>query len=411
MALPRPLAVAAAASASLTLVLAAPSTAFAADVTWDGDLGVGWDQPGNWVSGAVPNAGDALFFPVVGVDGYSENNLANPFVADRLDVSGAGVTISGWPIEINPAGTVGITVTAADVEISPELRLNGDQTVSVSASGAVDFPSNIRVESGTTTFDVDGWASIGQLDGVGFAGGVVKTGTGVLQVVGAGGVADGVQVQEGLVHIVGDGAGTAWVLEGGAISGNGSLERLLADEGWVAPGSGEYGEGIAQLEIWNQFTATENTTLALELAADGSSDSIVTLEGTQIDGAALDLLLEPDTTIGTEFVILEQEREEGPAFFWNFTTPEGDPIVEGEEFESLGNLYSLETVGRTVVVTYLGAAPVPPSPSPSPSTGPAPSALAKTGGGLPLGIVALAGGVILAGSLGLVAVRRARRSA
>ncbi len=417
MVLPRPLVAVAAASASVTLVLVAPSAAFAADVSWDGDVNVGWDQPGNWASGAVPTSGDALLFPVVGVDGYSDNNLANPFTADRLDVTGTGVYIAGWPIAIDPAASVGISVTSSDVTITPELRLNGDQTVSVSAAGSVSFPSNIRIESGTTTFDIDGSASIGQLDGVGFAGGAIKTGTGVLEIVGAGGVADGVQVQEGLVHLVGDGAGTAWVLDGGVISGYGSMERLLADEGLIAPGDDEYGVGVDTLEIWNLFTATDSTVLSLDLLSDGSNDSLYTLEGTQIDGAALDLTVEDGTAVGTEWTILEQEREVGPEYFWNFTTPDGDPIVEGETFESFGNLYSLETLDRTVVLTYLGAAPVPPSPSPSPSIAPAPapsgspSALAKTGGDVPTPLIVLAAGGLLAGAIALVSVRRARRSA
>ena len=409
MALPRPLVAVAAASASIALVLAAPSAAFAADVSWDGDVNVGWDQPGNWASGSVPVAGDALFFPVVGVDGYSDNNLANPFVADRLEATGAGVYIAGWPIAIDPVGTVGISVSAADVTITPELRLNGNQTVSVTAAGSVDFPSNIRIESGTTTFDIDGAASIGQLDGIGFTGGAIKTGEGVLEISGAGGIAGGVQVQEGVAHVIGDGAGTAWVLDGGTISGYGQLERLLADEGWIAPGDDPYGVGIDTLEIWNLFTATENTTISLELLANGSNDSLYTLEGTQIDGAALELDVEPDTLVGTEWTILEQEREEGPEPFWNFTTPEGDAIVEGETFESLGNLYSLETEGLTVVLTYLGEAPVPPSPSPSPST--VPSALAKTGSEPPAAALALAGAGLAIGGLALALVRRARRSA
>jgi autotransporter-associated beta strand protein len=392
----------AAACTAAALVLAPSTAAFAADVSWEGDENVAWNLAGNWAGGTVPQFGDALFFPVVGVHGFSDNNIANPFFADRLEVTGDDVNIAGWTIVTAPAAGVGIRIAAQDVTISPELRLNGNQTISVEAGASVTFPSNIRIESGLATLDIEGTASIGQLDGVGFVGGAEKTGAGVLTISGAGGISGGLSVLEGTVFLVGNGAGTAWNLaDGASITGYGQMERLLAEDGRLAPGDAADGSGIDTLEIWNQFTATDETVLDLELLANGSSDSIATLEGTAVDGAVLDLALEAGTLPGTTWEILEQERDS--AFSWTFTTPDGAAIVEGEEFVSNGQLYTLETVGRTVVVTYVG-----PAPTPSPSPVPVLSATGSDGASMLPGIL-IAGGALVLGAIALVLVQVQRR--
>lgn len=389
--------------AVVALVLAAPAPAFAFEITWDGDQNVAWSNPDNWAGGAVPQGGDTLIFPVAGVHGYSDNELANPFFADHLEITGDAVNIAGWPISITAAGTQGIRVAAQDVVISPELRFNGYHTVRVEAGASVSFPSNIRIESGFTTFDIEGTASIGQLDGVGFVGGAEKTGAGVLTIVGAGGIAGGFDVVEGTVFLVGNGAGTAWNLGGGAsITGYGQMERLNAEQGSLAPGDAADGAGTHTLTIWNAFTATTDTILDFDVTAVGYNDSIYTLEGTQVDGAVLSLNLEEGTAPGTQWAILEQERD--LPFSWTFTTPDGAAIVEGEEFTSNGQTYTLETIDRTVVVTYLGPALVPVVP-----TGPTmPATGLDASNTIPL--VAIALGALALGAGVLFGLRRRRQS-
>jgi LPXTG-motif cell wall-anchored protein len=384
-----------------TALVLVPTAALAVD--WDNESGnQQFGDAENWNPDTLIVDGDDLVFGPAPAN-RAENTIDDlvvgslAFTAPQFEVVGKTLSFDG--------GT-DIAVTTGDVTVSPGLRFPADSRIEVVAGARLFLPSDTQV-TGSLVFDGAGTVEYGPasaLDGVGGAGEIIKAGSGVLILGGGlGGVAaPGVTVEQGTLHATGTLTGGAIAVEGGTLSGDGTIERIIGFFGTIAPGATVGGAGVGTLTSWNATTATDAVTLALDLQGT-TNDAIAALEGVALDRARLALTLTDAPAVGTEWTIIDQERA-GP-YAATFTTSAGAPIVENEPFTEGGQRYSLRTVGTTTVLTYLGVAPVPPAP---PAPAPAAPTLPATGSESPwlIGFGALAVAVLGAAMVGRRAMRR-----
>lgn len=373
--------------AGVALTLVATQPAVAASRTWTAP-GDAWWSAAAWTGGA-PLAGDDVTFaggPRSTYDYPTTTFGSFTFLATHEIANGGGAI----------ALTGGMQVAAPAVaRIQPQLTASGSQTWSVASGAELQLPSLVMTD-GTNPLElaIDGTMTVeatGNLDALS-SGCIVKSGAGVLRLLGGGGGVgacpgqpQGLDVTAGEVAIVGtpnlggkDLAVTGGVLTGGTASGAAVVRQLnLAGTGVVSPGPSS-GSGIGELSLWGTSAWTGGTYQVDWDAAAGDADYVAGAgQALSVTGTRLDVRLAGTPGAGDTVRIAGSDV----AFSGQFSSPTGTPLADGDEFTSNGQVYSLSYVtggaGAGAVLQWLRAAPV--VEPPVTPTGPVDPELAATG--------------------------------
>lgn len=134
------------ATAVFGIVMANPVNA--ADSTWHGSEGTGWNDPDNWSRG-VPGSGDTATIPDVANDPLIDSSVT---VGTLIINTGAVVTVTGGfsPVTLTLDGT-----TAHDIDGDLVLS-NGTAALKFSASVTVDGEGAIIGEHNGAKFQIEG---------------------------------------------------------------------------------------------------------------------------------------------------------------------------------------------------------------------------------------------------------------
>ncbi len=393
----------------LALALVTTQPAVAASTTWVAS-GNSWWSTATW-SGAVPAAGDDVTFAGGPLSTYNLGNLSFAsftFAATHTIMSDTGAIALTDGLQVAPS---------VIARIQPQLTASGAQTWSVASAAELQLPSAVYTDGAATlTLAIEGSMTIeaaGNLDALG-TGCIVKSGAGVLRLLGGGGGMGtcagqprGLHVTAGEVAIVGtpnlggkDFAVTGGVFTGGTASGAAVVHELnLAGSGVVSPGPSS-GAGIGNVSLWGTSAWTGGTyQVDWDATADDADYVAGANQAISVTGTRLDVRLAGTPTAGETVRILGSDI----GFSGQFSSPVGTALADGDEFTSNGQVYSIaytaSGANSGAVLTWLRAAPAA-SPSPSPSPAAADPGLAATGAadGAPLalgGAAAILTGIVL----------------
>jgi len=419
MRLHRTSAIALGGAVALTLVVAQPAAA--ATSSWTGTSDAAWSTGVGW-GGTAPADGDDLVFSAGPRSTYNlgDHGFASlSFGATHEIANGGGaITVHG-----------GIDVDAnSAVRIQPQLDVDATQTWHVGQGSTLTLPSMVRTDgTSVLTLDVAGTMTIeatGNLDALA-TGCVVKTGAGILQVLGGGGgmgtcagqpaglnVAAG-EVAVGEAQIGGkDFAVTGGVFTGGTSATPATVHMLnLTGTGVVSPGPAS-GDGLGMVSLWGTSTWNGGTYQAdWDVDTDRSDYVFGSGQAITVNGTKLDVRLTGTPAAGDFVRILGSDI----SYTGQFAAPDGTPLADGDEFTSNGQVYSLEYISSGgasgVLLHWLRAAPAPtPTPTPTPSADPVSTDLASTGAADAWPSLAAAAGVAALGVVLLTGRRRVRRA-
>ncbi|HLG04977.1 MAG TPA: autotransporter-associated beta strand repeat-containing protein, partial [Gemmatimonadales bacterium] len=244
-----------------TVALARATTA-----TWTGAASNLWSNGGNWSGlGGTPIAGgEDLVFPSGASNLSNSNDLAAGTGFNSITISGTGYTLAGNSVALG-AGNLSDGSSAGANTVSAPLSFSATRTVSVTTS--------------TTTLTISGVIS--------GAGGLTKSGSGVLALSGANSYTGTTTVSAGVLSArhntaLGTAAGTTSVTSGAALQVDGS--GLTIAELLTVNGTGISGTGVLR------HLANSNTwsgALTLGSASTITSDAgTLTLTGGVVSGAS-----------------------------------------------------------------------------------------------------------------------------
>ncbi len=185
-----------------------------------------------------------------------------------------------------------------------------------------NIQSALFVEDGVVTFDVEGLDQRHrqQARRRRIPGELVKVGTGALVINGGasgfGPQSAGLFTEEGAQRMCSASAQaprSPWMVgccrvAATAIRTSACSNEWMWPSGTLAPGTEVGGGDIATMYIWNALTGGPDGTM--EFTLDGSdADRIHLLEGTDVQGAMLSLVLTNAPAVGSQWTIIDQERD------------------------------------------------------------------------------------------------------
>lgn len=141
-----------------------------------------WSNPDNWSEG-VPEAGDALLFPVKALQKFNVNDLGPDFVVGEIDLVGSGYNLSGDPIILDAGiqdSATGINTVALDVTLDNNTIWTKKGSATVTDTGSIET-AGFTLYVGTTATT----ASMNLAGAITGGGSVFKNGVGTLTYSGA----------------------------------------------------------------------------------------------------------------------------------------------------------------------------------------------------------------------------------
>ncbi len=351
-----------AALAAGALVIVPVIPAAAATTTWTSSGDSAWTTA-VWAT-AVPAAGDDVTFAGGVRSTYDLGNVALSslrFTNEHRVANGGGII----------GLTSGIIVDAAGAAtIEPGIATAGSQAWTIASGGSLTLPSQVDVDPASTlTLTVDGQLIVttGNLDG-GAAACIRAGGAGELRFEGGGG---GVGACPGSPQgIVASAASTTFpagaflggtdfvaaggVLSGGSLASPSTVRSLsLISGGTVNPG-GSLGAGLGELDLWGTSTWAGGTYAADVDAAAGSDLVFGVNQAIILNATVLQPRLTGTATPGQTWTVLGSDV----GVSGQFSSPAGSLLADGAEFESVGQIFSIDYQALGVSVSWLRAAPV-----------------------------------------------------
>jgi len=187
--------------------------------------------------------------------------------------SSGGVSIAGGTLSIPGSSQLGSGTLTLE---GGALKLTGAATISnaISADGASTF--NTSTNAVTLSGTISGSSAI------------TKTGAGVLTLTGALSNTGGFNVSAGELKVNNSSGSAPATLNGGTLSGTGTLGNLIANSGTINPGN-----SIGTLNVSGNVTLGSSNVLVIEVDAAGNSDKIVATGSVAAGGT---LRISPETS-------------------------------------------------------------------------------------------------------------------
>jgi len=104
-------------------------TCLESPLVWTGAAGAQWSQPGSWLGGVAPIAGDSLVFPAGAANLANTNNLAPGLSLRNIDVQASGYQVTGNGI--SPTGSIAYSQNSGSAEVALPLTVNSPTQVSL----------------------------------------------------------------------------------------------------------------------------------------------------------------------------------------------------------------------------------------------------------------------------------------
>lgn len=206
--------------------------------TWSGAVNGLWSNAGNW--DVAPVAGDDLVFPSTAAQFTTQNDLASGLSFGNITFSGSSYNLGGNSLLLT--GTISSTVPIGTDTIGLDINFTGPANINVAQANA-----NLALAGAVTA-----------------AGGLTKTGTGLLTLSGTSSFDGNITVNAGTLKNNTDVNGNILVNSFAFLFGDGTSNSITSTAGNVQPGAN--GTGL--------LTSTGDLTL------DSGSGYIIALNGT-----------------------------------------------------------------------------------------------------------------------------------
>lgn len=190
--------------------------------------------------------------------------------------SGA-TAINAGTLQMGAGGNLASS-TAVSVSSGATFDLNNtSQTIGSIAGGG-----NVTLGSGTLTAGGDNSSTSvsGVISGIG--GGLIKTGTGVLNLIGANVYSGPTTVSAGTLAINGSITSDTTVNSGAVLGGTGTITGQVTNNGILAPGN-----SIGSLSITGDYTHNAGATYRVEVDGTGASDQLVATGTATLNGGTV----------------------------------------------------------------------------------------------------------------------------
>lgn|GEM_PF-5477762 len=293
-------------------------TAHAAVREWDGDASMDnkWMTAENWAGNTAPSPGDFLLFRSSQRHPNNENNFPTSTTFGSIEFDGGGpgmgYNISGNPIALNAGLRVeNNSGQAIDHTLNNSLHLNSNQTFTIiNDVGILFLTGTIDLNGKGLRFDV-ATASEARAQGViSGAGGVIKTGAGLLMLTANNTYTSATALNAGTLQINGAQPASPVFLAAGTLKGIGTV-GTLSSTGGGGPGSILISPGGSPgILTSSNIALNASTTLALELngTTPGSGYDQLNVNGSvTLNNAALSITLDFTPALGNSFTIVNND--------------------------------------------------------------------------------------------------------
>ena len=160
-----------------------------------------WTNAANWASNVVPAPGDSLLFSVAAPIS-SNNDLPAGTVFDDITFSGAGFTLSGNAVTLNPQSGIAIDSLLGQNQIALPITLGSACTFSVASGSGLSLTAAATINTNGYLLTCNSNASANQwLGGITGAGGLTETTAGTLTLGGVNTYAGLTTVQGGVLQL------------------------------------------------------------------------------------------------------------------------------------------------------------------------------------------------------------------
>jgi len=315
------------------------ASAPAAVLEWDGDASMDnkWITPANWAGNIAPNPGDSLLFMSGQRHPNNENNFPDGTTFDSIEFRGGGpgqgYSVSGNSIALNAGLRVeNNSGQAIDHTVNNSLLLNSNQTFTIiNDVGILFLPGTINLNGKGLRFDVTSGSDARAQGVISGAGGLIKTGAGLLTL-SANNTYTGVSaLNAGTLQINGSQPASAALLSAGTLKGIGTVGTLTA-VGSGGPGSIMLSPGGSPgILTCSNVALNASTTLAIELngTTPGSGYDQLSVNGSvTLNNVSLSVTLGFTPALGTSFTLINNDGTDAVAGTFS-GLPRGATFVVG----------------------------------------------------------------------------------
>jgi len=317
--------------------------------TWSGgdNNDANWTSNGNWsgIGGAGPN--DDLVFPAGAARTINTNDFPINTNFNSLTFKGRGYDITGNQIFLTNGMTASISGSGNPPAFNPNIIL-GNSQVWKGLIGVMRFEGVINLNGHVLSADISSSGGIVLAGAVNGNGSILKTGAGILSI---GGHTDNLgqtTINAGRVHLSDTGELGTVLLNGGTLTGTGTVRRIIGDcggcAGTVSPGPGSSGQP-GGFRVVGPVALGANTNLSIDIASPTLVDQLIVIGNSiSLGGADLELSMGFTPTVGQQFTIVSQSGTGSILGQFN----QGTGIVDN------GQLFTITYNAHSVVLTAQG---------------------------------------------------------
>lgn len=327
------------------ILLSSAGITFGATRTWTGAAGGGdpsWTTPANWTPNGIPATGEDLVLNAGALD-TSNNNFGSVLTFNTISlknhlVVGAAITLNA-----------GLTAEGAQISLG-SIKLNNAQTFTAPTAG-VAAAITCTIDTNGKTLSFDGPGQLAFLNVISGAGGVIKSGSGIVQFNAANSYTGLTKIDQGTLLVFGSQPASevriSTLTPGGPgiLGGAGTVGPVSCIFGCtIAPGALNNGTGILTINGNVVYPSAQVSSLTVDIKGDNPGtgyDQVQTTGNVFLGGTTfLTVVIDPafTPTRGSTFTII---KNDGP-----------DPVQGAFNGKPEGGFFTVG--GTTFVISYRG---------------------------------------------------------